>query len=107
MSPSLRTDVDELKLLAIGDVHLGTRPGSLPEGLDEAGVDPKSLTPEAALGAAVERAIEEGVDAVLFAGDVVESSNARFEAMRPLEAAVRRLLDAGIRVLAVAGNHDV
>jgi DNA repair exonuclease SbcCD nuclease subunit len=107
MSPSLRTDVDELKLLAIGDVHLGTRPGSLPEGLDEAGVDPRSLTPEAALRAAVERAIEEGVDAVLFAGDVVESSNARFEAMRPLEAAVRRLLDAGIRVLAVAGNHDV
>jgi DNA repair exonuclease SbcCD nuclease subunit len=107
MSPSLRSDVDELRLLAIGDVHLGTRPGSLPEGLDEAGVDPRALTPEAALLAAVERAIEEGVDAVLFAGDVVESSNARFEAMRPLEAAVRRLLDTGIRVLAVAGNHDV
>lgn len=107
MSSSSRSDSDELELLAIGDVHLGTRPGSLPEGLDEAGVDPRALTPEAALLATVERAVEEGVDAVLFAGDVVESSNARFEAMRPLETAVRRLLDAGIPVLAVAGNHDV
>jgi exonuclease SbcD len=107
MSNSSRSDIDEIKLLAIGDVHLGTRPGSLPDGLEEAGVDPRALTPEAALLAAVERAVEEGVDAVLFAGDVVESSNARFEAMRPLETAVRRLLDAGIPVLAVAGNHDV
>jgi len=94
-------------LLAIGDVHLGTRPSSLPENLDSSGVDPSALTPEAALRVAVDRAIAEGVDAVLFAGDVVESTNARFEALRPLESAVRRLLDAGIPVLGVVGNHDV
>ncbi len=106
-SSSSRSDAGELVLLAIGDVHLGVRPGSLPEGLDEEGVDPRDLTPEAALGAAVERAIEERVDAVLFSGDVVESTNARFEALRPLESALRRLLAADIPVLAVAGNHDV
>ena len=98
---------DDLLLLAIGDVHLGTRPSRLPEDLDECFIDPRSLTPEAALCSAVDLAIEHSVDAVLFAGDVVESSNARFEALRPLEAAVRRLLEAGIRVLGVAGNHDV
>jgi hypothetical protein len=38
---------------------------------------------------------------------VVESTNARFEAIRPLEAAVRRLVQAGIPVLGVVGNHDV
>jgi DNA repair exonuclease SbcCD nuclease subunit len=107
MSSGSRFNSSELRLLAIGDVHLGTRPGSLPEGLDDEGVDPRDLTPEAALLAAVERAIEERVDGVLFAGDVVESTNARFEALRPLEMAVRRLLDAAIPVLAVAGNHDV
>lgn len=107
MSSSSRSDIDEITILAIGDVHLGTRPGSLPEGLDDEGVDPRSLTPEAALLAAVDRAIKEEVDAVLFAGDVVESANARFEAVRPLEKAVRRLLEEDIRVLAVAGNHDV
>jgi DNA repair exonuclease SbcCD nuclease subunit len=94
-------------LLAIGDVHLGTRPGSLPEDLGEWGVDPRELTPEAALEAAVDGAIELSVDAVLFAGDVVESTNARFEAIRPLERAVQRLSDAQIPVFGVAGNHDV
>jgi len=101
------TDVAGLNLLAIGDVHLGTRPGSLPMGLDDEGVNPRDLTPEAALLAAVERAIEESVDAVLFAGDVVESQNARFEALRPLEQAINQLVAAEIPVLAVAGNHDV
>jgi len=96
---------DGLHLLAIGDVHLGTRPARLVG--SGAGVDPTRLTPEAALSAAVDTAIDGKVDAVLFAGDVVESTNARFEALRPLEAAVRRLSEAGIAVLAVVGNHDV
>jgi len=94
-------------LLAIGDVHLGTRPSSLPTELAASGLDLGLLTPAAALAAAVDRAIADGVDAVLFAGDVVESNDARFEAMHPLETAVRRLADAHIPVLAVAGNHDV
>jgi exonuclease SbcD len=106
-SSNSRSDRGELTLLAIGDVHLGTRPGSLPEDLDGLGVDPRSLTPEAALSITVDRAIERDVDAVLFAGDVVESTNARFEALRPLETAVRRLREADIPVLAVVGNHDV
>jgi predicted phosphodiesterase len=94
-------------VMAIGDVHLGTRPASLPPDLDELGVDPRELTPEAGLAGAVEYAIAGKVDAVLFAGDVVESTNARFEAMPPLENAVRQLLAENIPVYAVAGNHDV
>ncbi len=70
-------------------------------------MDPAELTPGAALRLAVDLAIENGFDAVMFAGDVVESTNARFEAMAPLEERVRRLLGAGIEVFAVAGNHDV
>ena len=94
-------------LMAIGDVHLGTRPSGLPEDSPGWGIDPRDLTPAAALAAAVDRAIHESVDAVLFAGDGVESSNARFEAIGPLEQAVVRLAEAGIPVVAVAGNHDV
>jgi DNA repair exonuclease SbcCD nuclease subunit len=96
-----------ITLLAIGDVHLGTRQASLPANLTDWGVEPRELTPEAALGAAIDLAITKQVSAVLFAGDVVESTNARFEALRPLEDAVRRLAEAGIPVLGVAGNHDV
>ena len=95
------------KLLAIGDVHLGTRPSSVAQDAADRGIDVHRLTPAAGLEAAVRLAIEQDVDAVVFAGDVVENTNARYEAFRHLEAAVLKLLDEGVTVLGVVGNHDV
>ena len=97
---------DTAKILAIGDVHLGTSCSGVPEVVSSWGIDPRELTPAAALKLSTDFALRQEVDAVLFAGDVVESTNARFEAMPPLEECVGRLLDAGIDVFAVAGNHD-
>ena len=71
------------------------------------GIDPADLTPAATLERCVDLAIDRRVAAVLLPGDVVDSNNARFEAMVPLETCTRRLLDAGIEVIAMAGNHDV
>lgn len=96
-----------ISILAIGDVHLGTLPSGLPDETDSPGISRHELSPAAAFDIAVTYAIDKGVDAVLLAGDVVESTNARFEAMVPLERGVLRLIDNGIRVIAVAGNHDV
>ena len=98
---------DRAAILAIGDVHLGTKCSGVPDVVSSWGIHLEELTPAAALELSVDLAIEQKVDAVLFAGDVVESTNARFEAMPPLEASARRLLGAGIEVIAVAGNHDV
>ena len=98
---------DSAAILAIGDVHLGTACSGVPQIVSSWGVDPTELTPAAGLKRAAEFAIEQEVHAVLLAGDVVESTNARFEAMAPLEASIRLLVDAGIEVIAVAGNHDV
>ena len=98
---------DSAAILAIGDVHLGTGCSGVPDVVPSWGVDLAELTPAAALKRAAEFAIEREVDAVLLAGDVVESTNARFEAMLPLEGCIRRLVEAGIEVIAVAGNHDV
>lgn len=98
---------DNAQILAIGDVHLGTACSGLPEAMSSWGINPGNLTPATALRLTVDFAIDKQVDAVLFAGDVVESTNARFEAMRPLEESVRRLLKRGVEVIAVAGNHDV
>ena len=94
---------EKARILAIGDVHLGTACSGIPDW----GIDPRQLTPASALRSAVDFAIARKVSAVLFAGDVVESANARFEALAPLEESVRRLLDREIEVVAVAGNHDV
>ena len=94
-------------LLLIGDVHLGRRPAHLPVDLAEYGISPADLTPGAGWRRAVQLALETRVDAVVLAGDVVESENARFEAFGPLHDGVRELTRAGIAVFAVAGNHDV
>jgi|TARA_B100000315_G_C14591575_1_gene596117 hypothetical protein len=91
-------------ILAIGDIHLGTRPSSVPH--EDLEFDAHELTPEAALELATNFAIDMSVDAVLFAGDVVESTNARFEALRPLQRCLQRLIEHGIQVMGVAGNHD-
>lgn len=92
-----------MKLLAVGDLHLGKRPSRLPEGLAVAHSD---LGPSAAWSGLVEAALEEGVDAVLLAGDVVESAADFFEAWRDLHQGVERLAAKGIAVLGVSGNHD-
>ena len=98
---------DLASILAIGDVHLGTRCSGIPDTASSWGIQPEDLTPAATLELCTKFAIDQAMDAVLFAGDVVESTNARFEAMPHLEACVRQLLAAEIEVVAVAGNHDV
>ena len=94
-------------IVFVGDMHLGRRPASLPDDLAEHDVAPRELTPAAAWRRVVDRTIEMRADALVLAGDVVESENARFEAFGPLYDGVRRLVDAGVAVFAVAGNHDV
>ena len=95
-----------LTILAIGDIHLGTIPARLPENLSDAGLSKHDLSPATAWKCAVDYAIDQQVDAVLLAGDVVESTNARFEAIVPLEQGVQELINNNIQVIAVAGNHD-
>jgi exonuclease SbcD len=95
------------RLLFVGDMHLGRRPSRLP--LDSGGysIGAAELMPAAAWRACVELALRERVDAVALAGDVVDSSEDRFEAYPDLKAGVAALIEAGIPVYGVAGNHDV
>lgn len=90
-------------LLAIGDMHLGRPPAAIPEDLrarrDELG-------PETAWSRSVDEAIRRQVDAVVLAGDLVDHGRDFFVAYGQLKAGVERLAAAGIRILAVAGNHD-
>ena len=87
-------------LLLTGDVHIGRSSSRVSE----------SMRHEARAGAAwariAELALTEQVNALLLSGDVVDESNRFWEAIGPLEAGLSRLGEAGIPVLAVAGNHD-
>lgn len=91
------------RLLAVGDIHLGRLPASLPDDLIE---QRHSLGPEVAWQRAVAEAIRESVEGVLLAGDVVERSRDFFVAYGQLKSGIEQLAAAGIPVFAVAGNHD-
>ncbi|MCA8957520.1 MAG: metallophosphoesterase [Planctomycetes bacterium] len=91
------------RLLFVGDMHLGRNPVRVPPDWD----DPRSLGPAAGWERAVELACAAEVAAVVLAGDVVESLEDRFEALRLLSDGLARLHAQGIPVWAVAGNHDV
>ena len=93
-----------MKLLAVGDIHLGRTPSRLPPELADRA---RELGPAEAWRRAVNAAIAAEVRAVLLAGDVVERDDDFFEAYRELSQGVKRLTDAGIAVIGVAGNHDV
>jgi DNA repair protein SbcD/Mre11 len=88
-------------------MHLGRRPSRLPERLEgDLGIAPSTLEPRAAWRSTVDRAIQSGVDAVLLAGDVVDSKNHFMEAYGALLEGVQRLARHDIDVVCVAGNHD-
>ena len=87
-----------MRFLAAADIHIGRVP-SLPE--DHPGAHGRG-----AWLAVVECAITRAVDAVLLAGDIVQSENGFFEAFGALSTGVARLKAAGIPVIGIAGNHD-
>ena len=91
-----------VKVLAVGDMHLGRTPSRLPSDLPA-----RELGPAEAWRRTVDTALETGVSAVLLAGDVVDRDEDFFEAYRALESGVRRLAEGGVEVIGVAGNHDV
>lgn len=93
-----------MKLLAVGDLHLGRTPSRLP-----ADIEPpiQNYGPAEAWRRVVKYAQDQNVDIVALAGDVVERENDFFEAYGVLVDGVSRLAGEGITVVAVAGNHDV
>ncbi|MFZ5479359.1 MAG: metallophosphoesterase family protein [Myxococcota bacterium] len=96
-----------MPVLFVGDIHLGRRPSGLDGAFAAAGLDAVRLAPAAAWRSTVELAERTRPRAVVLAGDVVDDERDRFEAYAHLERGVRQLVDLGIPVLGVAGNHDV
>lgn len=90
-----------MKILCTADVHIGRRASRLP-----AHVDGRALSCGEAWGRVVDVAIGEQVDLVAVSGDLVDAANRFYEAAGPVEQGLRRLAQAGIMTVMVAGNHD-
>lgn len=89
-----------MKLLFCSDLHLGRTATQLPDTWQEACRTVNWLQE------LVQTAIDHQVNALLIGGDLVDAENRFWEALGPLEQAANRLQQAGIRLIAVAGNHD-
>ena len=87
------------RILCTGDLHLGRYP-SRTQSRDRA------WAVDSVWADTVSYAVEQAVDVVALTGDVVDDQNKRYEALGPLQRGLRRLEEAGIPVVAVAGNHD-
>lgn len=86
-----------MKILACSDIHLGRIPLV---GEDE------QQTGSSSWEAVVQKAIQLEVDALVLCGDVVEQEHAWLSVYEPLLSGLDRLKVAGIKVIAVGGNHD-
>jgi len=92
-----------MNILCTADIHIGRRASRLGGRV----ADERRFDAARAWGDVVDLAINQEVDLLLLAGDVVDQDNRYFEAYGPLEAGLRRLAAHGIQTVAVAGNHDV
>jgi exonuclease SbcD len=88
-----------IKILHLADIHLGA-------GAYEKPGRPRLAEFLAAVDRAWELAVDEGVDAVLVAGDVFDGYRPDAEVEREWAARVSRLMDAGVPLVVVLGNHD-
>jgi hypothetical protein len=95
------------QVLLAGDIHLGRRPVHLPRDIDRHGISPVELTPAEGWLRLVRFAVQEGIAAVVLTGDVVEADDQRLEAFGYFESGILELVENGIGVYSVVGDHDV
>jgi exonuclease SbcD len=89
----------DMKILVSADLHLGKQSSNVSKSLSESSV-------KFTWDRMFKLAVEERVDAVVLAGDIVDRDNRFFEAIGPLQRGFETLGDAGISVIMVSGNHD-
>ncbi len=94
-----------MKLLHAADIHLDSPLVGLAM-YDEAPVDELRSATRRAFDALVDLAIEERVGLLLLAGDIFDGDWPHWGTGRHFMLGMLRLQDAGIPVVAVAGNHD-
>lgn len=95
----------QMRIVHLADLHLGTE---LYGHYDAAtGSSTRLADFGAVLDVAVERAIRDRADLFLFAGDAYKTRDPNPTQQRELALRLRRLLEAGVPVFLLTGNHDM
>ncbi|HYW35038.1 MAG TPA: DNA repair exonuclease [Balneolaceae bacterium] len=88
-----------MKILASADLHLGKKSSAVDRDIEESAT-------KFTWQRLVKWAIDQEVDAVALAGDIIDRDNRFFETIGPIQQGFEALDKAGIPVVMVAGNHD-
>jgi DNA repair exonuclease SbcCD nuclease subunit len=94
--------MEPMKVAALGDAHLGR--SYLPYTTD--GVNVRELDFEASFDAAVDLALAQAPDAVLWLGDIFDHPRPTYRSYRLAQRALARIRDHGIPAVIITGNHD-
>lgn len=87
-----------MRFAHIADTHLGYRQFNLEE---------RELDFYRTFGESVDRMIEEGVEVVVHSGDLFDEPRPPIRALVEAKRGLTRLVDEGIRVVMIPGNHDM
>jgi DNA repair exonuclease SbcCD nuclease subunit len=92
-----------VRVAAIGDAHLGRSyyPFTTPEGINQ-----RERDFELAFEAAVNAALAEGPDVVVWLGDVFDHPRPTYRSYRVAQRALARIREHGVAGVVISGNHD-
>ena len=92
-----------MRVVAIGDAHLGRSylPVTTPEGLNQREVDF-----EQAFTDAVDVALAEAPDVLVWLGDIFDHPRPTYRSFRIAQRALTRIREHGVPVVVISGNHD-
>jgi DNA repair exonuclease SbcCD nuclease subunit len=92
-----------MRVAAIGDAHLGRSyyPFTTPEGINQ-----REWDFERSFEAAVELALAQQPDLIVWLGDVFDHPRPTYRSYRLAQRALARIRDHGLRAVIISGNHD-
>ncbi len=92
-----------MRVAAIGDAHLGR---SYLNVVDEAGVNQRERDFERSFEAAVDLALAQSPDLVVWLGDVFDHPRPTYRSFRVAQRCLARIRDHGVQCVIISGNHD-
>ncbi|HET6793113.1 MAG TPA: DNA repair exonuclease [Acidimicrobiales bacterium] len=92
-----------MKVAAVGDAHLGR---SYYPPTTEGGVNQREHDFEVSFEAAVDLALDQDPDVVVWLGDVFDHPRPTYRSFRVAQRALARIRAHGVRVVVISGNHD-
>lgn len=92
-----------MRIAALGDAHLGRSyyPATTPEGVNQ-----RERDFEVSFEAAVDLALAQAPDAMVWLGDIFDHPRPTYRSFRVAQRALARVRDHGIPLALISGNHD-